>query len=86
MRPDRELRVVGAGLLLGASVPIAISIVVSGEWRDEYAVMAAAIALALTSVVMAKLGQTRIWQTLLRSVFIGLAALGAIHLLGAALL
>ena len=35
---------------------------------------------------MASLGHTRIWQTLLRSVFIGLAALGAIHLLGAALL
>ena len=76
----------GLGFLLGASVPIAISVVVSGEWRDEYAVMAAAIALALTSVVMAKLGQTRIWQTLLRSVFIGLAALGASYLVGSALL
>jgi VIT1/CCC1 family predicted Fe2+/Mn2+ transporter len=45
-----------------------------------------AVALAITSVVLARMGHTRIWQTLLRSVFIGLAALGSSYLIGSALL
>ncbi|MGC3992629.1 MAG: VIT1/CCC1 transporter family protein [Propionicimonas sp.] len=72
--------------LLGASVPILISVATPGVWRDEYTVVAVAAALAVTSVVLARLGHTRIWQTLLRSVFIGLAALGSSYLVGAALL
>ena len=76
----------GLGFLLGAAVPILISVLAPGFWRDEYTVVAVAVALAVTSVVLAKLGHTSIWQTLLRSVFIGLAALGTSYLVGAALL
>ena len=35
---------------------------------------------------LAKLGHTSIWQTLLRSVFIGLAAMGSSYLVGSVLL
>jgi VIT1/CCC1 family predicted Fe2+/Mn2+ transporter len=76
----------GMAFLLGASVPILISVVAPGGWNDEATAVAVAIALALTSVVLARLGHTRIWQTLLRSVLIGLAALGSSYLVGAALL
>ncbi|MFT3860799.1 VIT1/CCC1 transporter family protein [Micropruina sp.] len=76
----------GVAFLLGATVPILISIVAPGLWRDSYTAVAVAVALAITSVVLARLGQTRIWQTLLRSVFIGLAALGSSYLVGLALL
>jgi VIT1/CCC1 family predicted Fe2+/Mn2+ transporter len=72
--------------LLGAAVPVLISVVTPGEWRDEYTAGAVVVALALTSVVLARLGHTRIWQTLLRSVAIGLAALGGSYLIGSVLL
>lgn len=76
----------GIAFLLGASVPVLISIVTPGLWRDSYTVLAVAAALAVTSVVLARLGHTRVWQTLLRSIFIGLAALGSSFLLGSILL
>jgi len=72
--------------LLGSAVPILISVIVPGSWRVEYTALAVAAALAITSVILAKLGHTSIWQTLLRSVFIGLAAIGTSYLVGAALL
>ncbi|MBN9105156.1 MAG: VIT1/CCC1 transporter family protein [Propionibacteriaceae bacterium] len=72
--------------LLGAAVPVLISVVTPGEWRDEYTAAAVVVALALTSVLLARLGHTRIWQTLLRSVAIGLAALGGSYLIGSVLL
>lgn len=72
--------------LLGASVPILISVVTPGAWRDEYTVLAVAAALAITSVVLARLGHTRIWQTVLRSVVIGFAALGSSYIVGSLLL
>lgn len=70
--------------LLGAAVPVLISVVTPGDWLDEYT--AGAVAVALTSIVLAKLGHTRIWQTLLRSIVIGLAALGGSYLVGSVLL
>lgn len=66
-------------------MPILISVVTPGVWRD-YTWIAVLAALALTSWILARLGHTRIWQTLLRSVFIGLAALGTSYLVGGALL
>lgn len=75
-----------AAFLLGATIPILISVLTPGDWRDEYTAGAVVIALAITSVVLAKLGHTRIWQTLLRSVVIGLAALGGSYLVGSVLL
>ena len=76
----------GLAFMLGAAVPILISVLAPGSWRDEYTAVAVAMALALTSVVLARLGHTTIWQTLLRSIFIGLAAMGSSYLVGVALL
>ena len=76
----------GLSFLTGASVPILISVVTPGSWRDEYTILAVAVALAATSVLLAKLGHTRIWQTVLRSILIGLAALGSSHVVGSLLL
>jgi len=39
-----------------------------------------------TSVVLAKLGHTRIWRTVLRSILIGLAALTSSYFVGSLLL
>ena len=60
--------------------------VTPGAWRDEYTVLAVAAALAITSVVLARLGHTRICQTVLRSVVIGFAALGSSYIVGSLLL
>lgn len=76
----------GFAFLFGAAVPLLISVVTPGVWRDEYTVVAVAIALAITSVLLARLGHTRVWQTLLRSILIGLAALGGSFLVGSLLL
>lgn len=78
--------VAALAFLLGAALPVLISVVTPGSWRDEYTAAAVVVALAITSVVLARLGQTRIWQTLARSVLIGLAALGGSYLVGSALL
>ena len=76
----------GVAFLIGATVPILISVITPVTWRDECTILAVAVALEFTSIILARLGHTRIWQTLLRSVFIGLAALGSSYLVGAALL
>jgi len=72
--------------LLGACVPILISVVTPGVWRDEYTLLAVAAAVTFTSVVLAKLGHTRIWRTVLRSILIGLAALTSSYFVGSLLL
>lgn len=76
----------GVAFLVGAAVPILISVITPVTWRDEYTVLAVAVALGITSIVLARLGHTRIWQTLSRSIFIGLAALGSSYLIGSVLL
>lgn len=72
--------------LFGAFIPLLISVLTPGEWRAEYTVAAAAASLVVSSIALARLGHTRIWQTLLRSLVIGLAALGGSYLVGEALL
>ncbi len=72
--------------LLGASVPVLISVVTPGMWRDEYTTVAVAVALAITSALLAILGHTRIWRTILRSVIIGFAAMASSYVVGALLL
>ncbi len=76
----------GVAFLIGATVPILISVITPVTWRDEYTILAVAVALGFTSIILARLGHTRIWQTLARSVFIGLAALGSSYFVGSMLL
>ena len=76
----------GLAFLIGATVPILISVITPVSWRDEYTIVAVAVALGFTSIVLARLGHTRIWQTLARSILIGLAALGSSYLIGSVLL
>ena len=72
--------------LLGASVPVLISVVTPGVWRDEYTTVAVAVALAITSALLAILGHIRIWRTILRSVIIGFAAMASSYVVGSLLL
>ncbi len=76
----------GVAFLIGATVPILISVITPVTWRDECTILAVAVALGFTSIILARLGHTRIWQPLARSVFIGLAALGSSYFVGSMLL
>jgi VIT1/CCC1 family predicted Fe2+/Mn2+ transporter len=72
----------GLGFLLGAAVPVLVSLFIPGTWMDEFILLAVVISLAATGLVLARLGHTRVWATLLRSVLIGLASLGVSYLVG----
>ena len=54
------------------------------SWRAL--LLAVAVALAITSALLAILGHTRIWRTILRSVIIGFAAMASSYVVGALLL
>lgn len=71
--------------LLGAAVPFLISLVVPALWRDELILVGAAVSLTLTALVLSRFGQTRVLPTILRSLFIGAAAMGASIVAGVAL-
>lgn len=70
----------GLSFLLGAAVPLLLARLWPGPWLDEYTLIAVLVSLCVTALVLARLGGTRIWATLARSVFIGAASLGASHL------
>jgi VIT1/CCC1 family predicted Fe2+/Mn2+ transporter len=72
----------GFGFLLGAAVPVLVALLIPGQWLDEFILIAVVVSLAVTGLVLARLGQTRVWATLLRSVLIGLASLGVSYLVG----
>jgi VIT1/CCC1 family predicted Fe2+/Mn2+ transporter len=73
----------GLSFLLGALVPLAVAWLYPGSWLEEFTLIAVLVSLALTALVLARLGQTRIWRTLARSVLIGLGSLGASYLVAA---
>jgi VIT1/CCC1 family predicted Fe2+/Mn2+ transporter len=64
-------------------VPLAVAWLYPGSWLEEFTLIAVLVSLALTALVLARLGQTRIWRTLARSVLIGLGSLGASYLVAA---
>ncbi|MGC3994459.1 MAG: VIT1/CCC1 transporter family protein [Propionicimonas sp.] len=72
----------GLGFLLGAAVPVLVSLLIPGAWMDEFILLAVVVSLAVTGFVLSRLGHTRVAATLVRSVLIGLASLGASYLLG----
>jgi VIT1/CCC1 family predicted Fe2+/Mn2+ transporter len=75
----------GVAFLLGAAGPVAIAYLSPGQWLAEYTLAAALIWLSATSLVLARLGQTRVLYTLLRSLLIGLTSLGASYVLASLL-
>lgn len=71
--------------LFGAMVTVLIALLVPSVWVEEYIVVGAAISLTVTAIVLSRLSGTRIWSTILRSLFIGLAAMGTSLLVGSLL-
>lgn len=84
--PVREAGRSGLAFLLGSLIPMLVAYLTPGEWLDEFTLLAVALALAGTGLLLAVLDGTRVWRTLLRSVLIGLASLGASYLLAGWLL
>lgn len=75
--PFREALGSGLFFLLGSLVPVLVSFFVPRMWVEEYIVVGVAISLVITALVLSKLGHTRVLPTILRSLLIGAAALGA---------
>jgi vacuolar iron transporter family protein len=71
----------GVAFMLGATGPVVIAYLSPGQWLEEYTLVTALIWLSATSLVLARLGHTRVLYTLLRSLLIGLASLGASYVL-----
>ena len=78
----REAAWSGLSFLLGAALPVLIARFYPGEWLNEFILIAVLVSLGVTAVALARLGHTRIFRTLLRSVVIGLTSLGASYLVG----
>lgn len=72
----------GLSFLLGATVPVLIALLVPRQWLEEYVLLGVGLSLTVTAIVLSRLGQTRVLPTILRSLFIGMAALGASVLAG----
>lgn len=81
-RPWRDGFFAGIAFLAGASVPVGIAHFVPGPWLWESTLVAAITSLTVTSVVLARLGQTQVWRTILRSLLVGGASLGLTALFG----
>lgn len=82
-RPWRDGFFAGIAFLAGAAVPVAIADFFPGPWLWEYTLLAAVSSLTVTSIVLARLGQTQVWRTILRSLVVGGASLGITALVGA---
>lgn len=81
--PWRDGLFAGAAFLAGAAVPVAIAYVFPGPWLWESTLLAAVTSLTVTSIVLARLGHTQVWRTILRSLVVGAASLGLTALVGA---
>ena len=80
-----EATLSGVAFLLGALGPVVIAYLTPGQFLEEYTVIAALIWLSATSLILARLGQTRIMSTVLRSLLIGLTSLAASFVLASLL-
>ncbi len=78
----REAIWAGLSFLIGAALPVLVAYFYPGPWLDEFTLIAVVGSLVVTGVVLSRLDHTRILRTLLRSVLIGLATLGASYLVG----
>lgn len=81
--PWRAGVIAGGAFLAGASVPVAMAYFFPGPWLWESTLVAAIASLTVTSIVLARLGRTHVWRTVLRSLIVGAASLGLTALLAA---
>lgn len=72
----------GVGFLVGSLAPVVAAYLTPLEWRPDRIIIAAALSLTITSIVLSRLGLSRIWATIARSLAIGLGALVVSYLLG----
>lgn len=68
--------------LLGAAVPLIITLLVPAPLEDAAILLAVTASLIITSVVSARGGGTLFWQTLARTLTVGLGTLGISYLIG----
>lgn len=83
--PFREGISSAISFLFGAMVTVLIALLVPEVWVEEYIFVGVAVSLTVTAVILSRLSGTRIWSTILRSLFIGVAALGTSVLVGSLL-
>ena len=81
--PFKEAFASSLSFLAGALVTVLIAITVPRVWVEEYILLGVLLSLSVTAVVLSRLGGTRVWTSILRSVSIGLGAMGASLLVGA---
>jgi VIT1/CCC1 family predicted Fe2+/Mn2+ transporter len=74
----------GSGLffLLGSLVPVLIAILVPRSLVDEFEVVGVILSLTLTSLILSRLAHTHVLPTIVRSLVIGIAAMGTAALIG----
>lgn len=82
----QESVMAGVGFALGALIPAFFAIVTPWRWHVGSVILAMMASLVVTSVLLARLGHSAIWPTILRSVIVGVSALGISYLLGDLLL
>lgn len=80
--PLKEAIASSLSFLTGALVTVIIALVVPQVWVEEYVLVGVALSLTVTAIVLSRLGGTRIWASVLRSLTIGAGALGASILVG----
>lgn len=76
-RPFTEALASGLSFMLGAVVPVLLAFFVPRRWVDEYILLGVAASLTVTAIVLSRLGHTHVFSTIVRSLFIGAAAMGA---------
>lgn len=74
----------GSGLffLVGSLVPVLVAFLVPQALVDEFEIVAVVISLTLTSLILSHFARTHALPTILRSLLIGLAAMGMAALIG----
>lgn len=80
--PLKEAVSAAVAFMLGALVTVLIAISVPPAWVEEFILVGVALSLTVTAVVLSKLSGTRVWPAIIRSLIIGVAALGASVLIG----
>lgn len=83
--PFKEGIGAAVSFMFGAMVTVLIALIVPTVWVEEYILVGAALSLTATAIILSRLSGTRIWSTILRSLFIGVAALGTSFLVGSVL-
>lgn len=75
---------IGAGIAyaLGAAIPLLVVIITPDAWRTQVTFTAVVVSLVLTSIVVARAGNTSPGRTIVRTVLIGMLAMTATWLGG----